>query len=63
MDYISYDDFGKIDIRTGRITRSEVFPKARKAACKLWIDFGELGEKKSSAQITGFYSKNDRIGK
>ena len=63
MDNITYNDFEKIDIRVGRITRVEDFPKANNPAYKLWIDFGELGEKKSSSQITSLYNKNDLIGK
>ncbi len=63
MDNITYDDFEKIDIRVGRITRVADFPEANKPAYKLWIDFGELGEKKSSAQITNLYSKEDLNGK
>lgn len=61
---ITYDDFQKVDIRVGRITRAEPYPEARKPALKLWVDFGgDLGEKRSSAQITRHYAPEALIGR
>ncbi|HYR99471.1 MAG TPA: tRNA-binding protein, partial [Gemmatimonadales bacterium] len=59
MPHISYDDFAKVDIRVGRIIQVDDFPKARKPAFKLRIDFGDLGVKTSSAQITTHYRKEE----
>lgn len=64
MSQISFDDFLKVDIRAGRVVRAEPYPEARVPAIKLWVDFGdEIGEKKSSAQITGHYQPAELIGK
>ncbi|QCX39277.1 tRNA-binding protein [Aureibaculum algae] len=62
-DIISFEDFTKIDIRTGTIIEVNDFPKAKKPAYQLTIDFGKLGIKKSSAQITDLYSKEDLLNK
>lgn len=62
-DTISYADFEKVDIRIGRIVRAEPFPEARKPAYKLLIDFGALGTRTSSAQITQRYETRNLIGR
>lgn len=60
---ITWDDFEKIDIRSGTILEVKDFPKAKKPAYQLLIDFGPLGIKKSSAQITHYYSKEELLNK
>lgn len=59
MENASFEDFQKIDIRVGTIVQAEPFPDAKKASYKLKIDFGSLGTKTSSAQITALYSLDD----
>lgn len=61
---IAYDDFSRIDIRIGTVQRAEFYPEARKPAIKLWIDFGpDIGEKRSSAQLTAHYTAEGLIGR
>ena len=61
---ITYADFEAVDIRVGVVTRAEPYPEARKPAIKLWVDFGgEIGEKRSSAQLTAHYTPEALIGR
>jgi tRNA-binding protein len=60
---ISWDDFEKVDMRAGTIVEVNDFPNARKPAYKLKIDFGEIGIKNSSAQVTTFYTKEDLLNR
>ena len=61
---ITYDDFAKVDLRSGTIVKVEEFPRAKKPAYKVWVDFGaEIGMLQSSAQITHHYTLESLVGK
>ena len=64
MAEISWDDFQKVELRIGTVTKVEEFPEARRPAWKLTVNFGEeVGERRSSAQITDLYSAADLLGR
>lgn len=63
MEEISWNDFEKVELRAGTVISVEHFPEAKKPAYKLTIDFGSLGTKRSSAQITKHYRAEDLVGK
>lgn len=63
MKEITWNDFESVELRVGTILQVEDFPEAKKPAYKIQVDFGELGIKRSSAQITKLYKKEDLVGK
>jgi len=61
---ISYEEFEKVDLRSGTIVKAEVFPRTKKPAYKVWVDFGdEIGVKQTSAQVTVHYTPESLIGR
>jgi tRNA-binding protein len=60
---ISFSDFENVDMRVGVVVDAQEFPEARRPAYKLWIDFGPLGVKRSSAQITRHYRTAELVGR
>lgn len=63
MEKIEFNDFEKVELRVGTILKVDAFPEARKPAYKLTIDFGPLGTKQSSAQITNLYTMDELVGR
>ena len=64
MNQITYEDFEKVELRSGTVTKAELFPRAKKPAYKVWVDFGaEIGIKQTSAQVTVHYTLESLIGK
>jgi tRNA-binding protein len=61
---ISYEEFEKVDLRSGTIVKAEIFPRTKKPAYKVWVDFGdEIGVKQTSAQVTVHYTPESLIGR
>ena len=60
---LTWAEFEKVDMRVGIVVDAQPFPEARRPACKLWVDFGPLGVKRSSAQITHRYALGDLVGR
>jgi len=61
---VSYDDFAKIELRSGTVVKVEAFPRAKKPAYKVWVDFGEhLGVLQTSAQVTAHYTPESLVGR
>ncbi len=64
MDFINWNDFSKVEMRVGTIVEVRDFPKARKPAYQIWVDFGvEIGIKKTSAQVVKLYTKEALLGR
>jgi len=63
MKQVDYGQFEEIEIRVGRVVKAKDFLKARRPAYRLWIDFGDLGVKKTSAQITDLYGREELVGR
>jgi tRNA-binding protein len=63
MDQITWQDFERVELRVGTIIAVDDFPEARKPAWKLTVDFGEFGTRRSSAQITTLYTREDLLGR
>ncbi len=60
---LAWADFARVDMRVGVVTEAQMFPEARRPALQLWIDFGPLGVKRSSAQITAYYPPEELVGR
>lgn len=60
---LTWAEFGKVDMRVGTVVDAQPFPEARRPAYKLWVDFGPLGVKRSSAQLTHRYALGDLVGR